>query len=415
MLHNQALDFIKKPIKLAKTNQDLNKVKKLRIQTCQDDHPDVRKFHNDGMDEKSYLLYACDKNNNITSTARLLPDSKDGFPAQSMFPKSVERIRSEGKRIAELGRLVINENKRKFFRLYYKAIYDIALHEGIDIVLMIMKIKNIHSHRNIMTIEVLSKNMGVSWDQEQAKLALVAWDIKAKQPDLFYKWTKTPTPSVYSEKEWRHYSPFHLGVLTSVQREVYESVSSQMQGKVLDAGCGSARIMAFIQNNNNIDSYTGVDFTKGMIEQASWLKEQLQFDKAQLLHDKIENITGKYNSILSIHSYYSWPNSDLVLSRIHKLLKPTGFFILVTPNEKFDVEKLTNKIKQELLGHPYYDEFMQANYDIASKAKSSKLYLPMDCLVHQVRKIGFQIVSCHNDFFLGGASCLVLTKDHKCL
>ncbi|SFV87947.1 hypothetical protein MNB_SUP05-SYMBIONT-5-635 [hydrothermal vent metagenome] len=412
MLHNnRKLDIVKKPIKLARTNKEINKVRGLRMQTYQNNHSDVRKFHNDGMDKKAYVLYACDKDNNITSTARLLPDSKDGFPAESMFSDIVQKMRSEGKNIAELGRLVINEKKGRFFRLYYKTIYDIALHNGIDIVLMIMKVKNIHSHKNIMAIEVLSQDMGVSWDQEQAKLVLVAWDIKARQPDLFYKWTKTQIPSIYSKEEWKNYSPFHLGVLTSIQHEVYKSVSSQMQGRVLDAGCGSARIMAFIKGNINVDSYTGVDFTKGMINQASWLKEQLKFDKAQLLHNKIEDVQGEYDSILSIHSYYSWPNPDLVLSHIYELLKPAGIFILVTPNHKFNAEKLTSSIDLELLGHPYYKEFMQANYDIASKAESSKLYLPMDCLIHKVRKLKFQVVSCHNEFFLGGASCLVLTKD----
>jgi 2-polyprenyl-3-methyl-5-hydroxy-6-metoxy-1,4-benzoquinol methylase len=401
---------------LVKTINELENLQAFRKHYCDDDRPGVKAFHNDGQDEQSFVLYSTDANGTITSSARLLPDTEKGFPEEHLLPESVHTMRQEGKKLAELGRLVITEGKTNLLRQYYKAIYDIAMLEDIDVVLIVMKQRNISSHKKIMAVTVLTdENMGFSWDEEQAPLCLVAWDIKAKQPKLFYKWIDRDTQKekkeeAFSKKEWDEYSPFHLGVMTSVQHEVYQHIPEKVHGNVLDLGCGSGRIMAFMQNAANVQTYTGVDASGEMIQQASWLKEQLGYNAAKLVNKKIEAVDGQYDSIVSIHSFYSWDHPEQVLSHIYDLLADDGIFVLVTPNNRFNVEELSNMVKRELLGHPYYKEFLSINYSIANKAQAQSVYQPMDTLIDQVRSAGFCVNAAHNEFFLGGASYLELTK-----
>jgi 2-polyprenyl-3-methyl-5-hydroxy-6-metoxy-1,4-benzoquinol methylase len=409
--------ILPKELQLVKTKKELEKLQAFRKDYCDADRPGVCEFQNDGRDEESYVLYGTDEKGAITSSARLLPDSEKGFPEEQILPASVHTMRQEGKKLAELGRLVITEGKTNLLRQYYKAIYDIATLENIDVVLIVMKQRNISSHKKIMAVTVLSdENMGFSWDEEQAPLCLVAWEIKAKQPKLFYKWIDRDThkekkeEEAFSQKEWDEYSPFHLGVMTSVQHEVYQHIPGKVHGNVLDLGCGSGRIMAFMQNAKEVQSYTGVDASEEMIHQASWLKQQLGYQAANLVNARIEDIDGKYDSIVSIHSFYSWDEPDQVLSHIYDLLSDDGVFVLVTPNNRFNVEELSNMVKRELLGHPYYEQFLTINYSIANKAQAQSVYQPMDTLIDQVRRAGFCVNAAHNEFFLGGASYLELTK-----
>lgn len=394
---------------LANTAHEFQKIRHFKENYCSDDRPGVREFHDDGMDDYSYVMYAADTQGEITSTARVLLDTDAGFPEESRLPESVHQMRQSGKRLAELGRLVITEdNKLNMLRLYYKGVFEIAMIENIDVVLIVMKQRNLPSHKKMMAVEVLSTDMGRSWDAEQGELCLVAWDMKAEQPK-FHHWIDRESAR-FSAKEWNQYSPLHLGVMVSVQRELYQHTASRMHGKVLDLGCGSGRVMAYMQDNPQVESYTGVDSSGEMIQQASWLKEQLQFDKGTLVHAGIEEMTGQYDSIFSIHSFYSWPDQDGLLQHVYQLLADNGVFVLVTPNDTFNVERLSHTVRQELTGHPYYEAFLAINQAIAIKAKAKGLYVPLDKLIAQVRKAGFCVKAAHDQFFLGGASYLELGK-----
>lgn len=128
------------------------------------------------------------------------------------------------------------------------------------------------------------------------------------------------------------------------------------------------------------------------------------------MHADIADIQGGYDSIFSIHSFYSWPDQQKLLTHVYGLLEDEGIFILVTPNESFDEERLSHVAKQELLGHPQYEAFMAINFSIAETAKVEGVYVPIDKLIEQVKQAGFCIKTAHNEFFLGGAAYLELGK-----
>ncbi len=391
---------------LSTNSGQLNEIIDFKKDYYNDDRSEVKNFHDDGFDQDSYVLFSKNIKGEIVSTARLLMDSEKGFPEEEILPDSVHSMRREGKKVAELGRLVIVEDTGAMLRRYYKSIYNISMCHDIDIVLIVMKKRNIPSHNKMMAISVLSYDMGNSWDEEQGELCLVAWDIKADQP-RFHKWvSKDGGNANFEKKEWNQYSSYHLGVLVSVQHEVYSHIASKVKGRVADLGCGSGRIMGYIQENTDVESYTGVDSSDDMIKQAVWLSGELEYDEANFVNKKIEEVDGSYDSIVSVHSFYTWPNVKAILSHIYDVLSDNGTFYLVTPNDNFSVDKLSRLVKREVLGHPYYNEFLSINYAIAGKYK----YSPIDILIEQVRSAGFHIQEAHDKFFLGGASYLELTK-----
>lgn len=392
-------------IHLAQTQEEIQAIINLRKNFYQDDRDEVKAFHDDGLDTSGYVFYSMDSNGSITATVRLLLDSQRGFPEEEFLPESVHKMRGEGKNFAELGRLLILENKNVLLPLLYKIVLDVAHILDVDAILIVMKKSNYSSHKKIMAVNILSENMGFSWDKEKAELCLVEWDINANQ-EKFYKLAKRTTDHKFNKEVWDQYSTYHLGVCTSVQHQVYSELASKVKDHILDLGCGTGRIMGFIQENPQSLSYTGVDVSDGMIELATELKERLAYKQAKLILSNIENIEGKYDTIISTLSYYCWHNKEKCLNHIKSILSENGSFFLVTPNSEFDKERLTRLVIRDSFGHPYLDKFLSYNFDIAEKAN----YPTIDELIEQVRKVGFSVVSAHSNFFLGGVSCLELKK-----
>ena len=390
-------------IHLAQTQEEIQAIIDLRKNYYQDNTEEVKAFHNDGLDSDGYVFYSTDSKGNITSTVRLLLDSKKGFPEEKLLPEPVHKMRGEGKKFAELGRLLILENKSVLLPLLYKIVLDVAQILDVDAILIVMKKSNYSSHKKIMAVNILSENMGFSWDKEKAELCLVEWDINANQ-EKFYKLAKRTTDHKFNKEIWNQYSTYHLGVCTSVQHQVYSELASKVKGHILDLGCGTGRIMGFIQENPQSLSYTGIDVSEGMIGLATELKERLAYKQANLILSNIENIEGKYDTIVSTLSYYCWHNKEKCLNHIKGVLSENGRFFLVTPNSKFDKERLTRLVIRDCFGHPYLDKFLSYNYDISEKAN----YPTIEELIEQVKKAGFSVISAHSNFFLGGVSCLEL-------
>ncbi|MEZ5452572.1 MAG: class I SAM-dependent methyltransferase [Thiothrix sp.] len=214
---------------------------------------------------------------------------------------------------------------------------------------------------------------------------------------------------LYKISDWDSYAESHLSVLPSVQLEVYRTVARYMRGKVADFGCGTARITPFLVGREGVSGYVGVDYAQDMVAKADWLLEQLGAKDFSVLYAKIEEVSGYvFDSALSINSYYTWPDPLVVLSHISSLLKPGAPFILVTPNPTLDMRKLAQEADKELLGHPHYPAFRQKNLELAGNEKA--VFVGMDTLVRQLQASGFRLVSCHQDFYLGGLNFIHAEK-----
>lgn len=213
----------------------------------------------------------------------------------------------------------------------------------------------------------------------------------------------------YLESEWNDYAESHLSVLSSFQLSVYKEVANYLTGSVADFGCGTARITTFLTDIKAVTHYTGIDNSPNMIKKARWLIDQLSVDTYQIKQTKIEKLQeGNFDSALSINSYYTWDDPVKILAHLYSLLKSDALFILVTPNPKIDMEKLAKEADKELLGHPHYPIFRKKNLELVSNKKA--FFIEMNELIQQVNIVGFQVISCHQNFYFGGLNCLHLKK-----
>lgn len=215
--------------------------------------------------------------------------------------------------------------------------------------------------------------------------------------------------ALYNVSEWESYAASHLSVLPSLQLEMYKTVARYMHGNVADFGCGTARIAPFLADKAEVSHYTGVDYASEMVGKAHWLLEHLARDNFQVLHARIETVDAEpFDSALSVNSYYTWSDPLGILSHINRLLRPGASFILATPNKTLDMRKLAKEADKELLGHPHYPAFRQKNLELAGNEQAA--FVEMDTLVQQLSHTGFSLVSCHQDFYLGGLNFIHVRK-----
>jgi len=212
----------------------------------------------------------------------------------------------------------------------------------------------------------------------------------------------------YKNTTWSQYARCHLSVLTSMQWALFNEAVSYLAGNVIDCGCGTARLAPILADQATVNSYTGVDYSPEMVNMAQWVSSKLSTKPINIIQDKIENVSGEFSSAVSIHSYYTWPNTEEVLSNIHRMLLADGYFILVTPNPDIDMKKLLDEAEKELFGHPDFPVFRQLNL-LLSTNRSAK-FVTMDALIGETRRIGFKVVECHQRHYLGGVNFLVLKK-----
>ena len=213
----------------------------------------------------------------------------------------------------------------------------------------------------------------------------------------------------YTDSMWNEYARCHLSVLTSFQWALFTEAASYLTGDVVDCGCGTARLAPLLADKATVNSYTGVDYSPEMVTMAQqWLTLKLLSKPINIIQDKIENISGHFSSAVSIHSYYTWPNTEEVLSSIYQMLLTDSFFVLVTPNSEMDMEKLLAESEKQLLAHPDFPLFRELNLQLC--ANRSAKFVSMDALIDESRRTGFKVIECHQKHYLGGVNFLVLKK-----
>lgn len=212
----------------------------------------------------------------------------------------------------------------------------------------------------------------------------------------------------YPESDWNSYARLFAAVTTSVQLAVYREACLHLRGNVVDCGCGSAKIAPFLVDNEQVSGYTGVDFSAEMVTAAEWVISTLEEANFRIQHSKIEDAQGKYDSAVSIQSYYSWPEPLTTLRHIADLLVDGGCFVLATPNPNLSLANLAKDARKELIAHPDFQAFQDYNLQLAANPQAN--FVSMDNLIQQVQQVGFEVIECHQKHFQNGLNFLVLKK-----
>jgi len=217
------------------------------------------------------------------------------------------------------------------------------------------------------------------------------------------------TDSEYENATWREYARCHLSVLTSMQWALFKEAAVWLTGDVVDCGCGTAKLVPVLVEKDAVTSYSGIDCSPDMVDMAQRVISKWASKKPlDIILDKIENVSGAFNSAVSIHSYYTWVNTEQVLASIYRMLCADSYFVLVTPNPELDMARLLKESEKELFGHPDFAVF--TNLNILLSENLSAKWATMDHLVEETRRIGFKVAECHQRHYLGGVNFLVLRK-----
>lgn len=216
-------------------------------------------------------------------------------------------------------------------------------------------------------------------------------------------------PCVYEKNVWDKYAYSFMTVTTSFQSELLTESSNHLYGNVIDCGAGCAKIAPYLRHQKVI-SYTGVDACLTMCQLGNKVLNKVNQPSFKMVHAYIEHldINTLYDSAVSINSLYTWQNPTNVLLHIYSLLKSEGVFVLANVNINLDINKLIQKVEADLLMHPDAEIFRKFNLQIANNQQAHRYSL--NDLVAITQQTGFIIEECHDRFFDGGVSFLVLKK-----
>ncbi len=97
---------------------------------------------------------------------------------------------------------------------------------------------------------------------------------------------------------------------------------------ILEIGMGNGFFVKDIFNVDSTIQYKGCDFSQIMVEEACKLNEhfikngQVNFLLASA--DKLPFDNEAFDKVFSVNTIYFWDNIELILSEIHRVLKPNG-------------------------------------------------------------------------------------------
>jgi ubiquinone/menaquinone biosynthesis C-methylase UbiE len=125
------------------------------------------------------------------------------------------------------------------------------------------------------------------------------------------------------EEMERHHLPITAPVLELMQLQPAE--------RVLDLGCGAGWATRLLAARVPKGRVTGVDISNEMIERAR--QSSANFSNIEFAvgsSEKISSADGSFDKVLSIESFYYYPDQGAALDEMRRVLKPGGhFFILI--------------------------------------------------------------------------------------
>ena len=142
----------------------------------------------DQFDQVSCILIGKNKQDEITSTGRIVFDSPMGLPAEKLVKAEVNKLRNQGLVIAELSKFAIAPEARGILRNYLWAYYEIGIKMGIDSYISINPSKDVNVYKKIYAARVLLPDIGYSYGTK-GTFSLMEYKLKEVKPCLS-KWLK---------------------------------------------------------------------------------------------------------------------------------------------------------------------------------------------------------------------------------
>jgi ubiquinone/menaquinone biosynthesis C-methylase UbiE len=127
--------------------------------------------------------------------------------------------------------------------------------------------------------------------------------------------------SDYSNELGKYTEPMHHVLITELEGRNFETL--------LDVGCGNGIFLSMVLNKFNVE-VSGIDISARMIEES----KELMDDRADLEVGDSENLpwnNRSFDIVTCIASFHHYPNPELVLREMKRVLIPGGVLIIADP------------------------------------------------------------------------------------
>jgi SAM-dependent methyltransferase len=409
---------------IATSKTQIRRIERFREAIFKALYPGMGDFRDDAHDAASLILYSENHQGDISGTVRIVFDGLLGLPADEYAREHLDKHRKMGVRLAELSRFAIAKEagERGLVALYYRAVYALCAENGIDSMIIIIQQKSVAFHKKRIGAQLLMDDIGHHYGRDDLQFSCMQWRIRETR-QAFFKWTglkntgpnssAKKTPATIDEQDWNQYAHVFASVLSPLQRELYLDACQYLSGKVVDLGCGSARLAAYLADKPEISHYTGIEYARSMVELAQQTLDRLAKSRFTVQKDTIEAFAaekqeGRFDAAVSLQNYYAWNEPQQTLHNIHGLLKPGGRFVIATVNPHYDQEKLFADAEKDLMWHPDFPTFKRLNRSLANNPQTR--FVGMDALLKTLQQAGFGIELCHQRHFMGGLNFVLCSK-----
>lgn len=168
-------------MRIAIDTATLSEIRQLRKDKYKGIYPDMD-LDNDLLDQSAIVVYTRNEQGEVNSTARFALDGPTGLPEDEFLAD----YRQRKKRLLEFGRFIISGGGNFLLKAYYRTAYAIATNLHCDAIVMAMKPKDISFHQRLIGVNVISRDMGITYGGPFS-LACVVWEITNTKA-IFFNW-----------------------------------------------------------------------------------------------------------------------------------------------------------------------------------------------------------------------------------
>jgi ubiquinone/menaquinone biosynthesis C-methylase UbiE len=127
--------------------------------------------------------------------------------------------------------------------------------------------------------------------------------------------------SDYSNELGKYTEPMHYSLIKELEGKSFKTL--------LDVGCGNGIFLSMVLNKFDVE-VSGIDISPGMIEKS----KELLDSRADLKVGDSEHLPwndGSFDVVTCSASFHHYPNPELVLKEMRRVLRPDGILMIADP------------------------------------------------------------------------------------
>jgi SAM-dependent methyltransferase len=136
------------------------------------------------------------------------------------------------------------------------------------------------------------------------------------------------------------YRPVHEAVLDELRRAAAR--------RIADVGCGTGILTRRMVTDLGADAVWGLDYSRGMLDQAAGRVRSLVQADAQVLPVR----AGVADAVVSTESFHWFPDPARALQEFHRILRPGGQLLVGMVNVRTALAARSVRQVTRLAGHP---------------------------------------------------------------